>query len=270
MKDFGLVSIITPNFNCEKYIRKTIESVQAQTYSNWEMLVVDDCSTDNSSKILEEISEKDNRVRILQNEHNSGAAVSRNYGLREAKGKWIAFLDSDDLWKSDKLERQLGFMVNNQYAASYTDSIYVDDSGTPNGIRETGPKKVGYNKLLLFNFLSTCSVMYDRDIVGLVQIPDLKKRNDYAMWLKVAKKTSFYLLNDPLTMYRIRTAGSLSNKSGGLIKQRSLIKDHFVMFRKNEEFSVVKSYIFVAVNIIGYVFKKIVYIKKYPNSNKSL
>lgn len=270
MKDFGLVSIITPNFNCEKYIQETIESVQAQTYSNWEMLVVDDCSTDNSLRILEEISEKDNRVRILHNEHNLGAAVSRNYGIREAKGKWIAFLDSDDLWKSDKLERQLEFMVNNQYAASYTDSIYVDDSGTPNGIRETGPKKVGYNKLLLFNFLSTCSVMYDRDIVGLVQIPDLKKRNDYAMWLKVAKQTSFHLLNDSLTMYRIRTAGSLSNKSGGMMKRRSLIKDHFVMFRKNEGFSVVKSYIFVAVNIIGYVFKKIVYIKKYTNSTKSL
>ena len=227
MKDFGLVSIITPNYNCEKYIRETIESVQAQTYTNWEMLVIDDCSTDSSLKILKELSEKDNRVKILLNKQNSGAAVSRNYGLREAKGKWIAFLDSDDLWKSNKLERQLEFMVNNQYAASYTDSIYVDDNGTPNGIRETGPKNVGYKKLLLFNFLSTCSVMYDRGIVGLVQIPDLKKRNDYAMWLKVAKHTSFHLLNDSLTMYRIRTAGSLSNKSGGLIKQRSLIKRSF-------------------------------------------
>lgn len=262
MKDFGLVSIITPNYNSEKYIRETIESVQAQTYTNWEMLVIDDCSTDGSLKILKELSEKDNRVKILLNKRNSGAAVSRNFGLREAKGKWIAFLDSDDLWKPDKLEKQLCFMTENDYSGSYTLSINVDEFGNTIGTYETGPCKVGYKKLLLFNFLSTCSVMYDRDVVGLVQIPNLKKRNDYALWLKVSKYTPFYLLNAPLTMYRIRTSGSLSNKSGGMMKRRALIKDHYVLFRKNEEFSIVKSCVFVAVNIVVYIFKTIFYIKK--------
>ena len=104
MTDFGLVSIITPNWNCAGYVTKTIQSVQAQTYGNWEMIIVDDCSTDNSDLIIQPLIEMDSRIRLLKNPKNMGAAMSRNYALREAKGRWIAFLDSDDLWAPDKLE----------------------------------------------------------------------------------------------------------------------------------------------------------------------
>ena len=104
-----LVSIIMPNYNCEKYVSKTIRSVLAQTYTNWELLFVDDCSTDKSIEIVE--SFQDSRIKILKNEKNSGAAVSRNYALREAKGKWVAFLDSDDLWAPKKLEQQIKYMI---------------------------------------------------------------------------------------------------------------------------------------------------------------
>ena len=112
--DFGLVSIVMPNYNSEKYIEATINSVLNQTYQNWELILVDDCSTDNSLEIVRSFD--DDRIRILQNEVNSGAAVSRNYALREAQGKWVAFLDSDDLWEPTKLEEQLEFMVENNYA----------------------------------------------------------------------------------------------------------------------------------------------------------
>ena len=113
MQDYGLVSIITPNWNCANLILETIRSVKAQTYPNWEIIIVDDCSTDNSNKVVESYMAEDGRIRFLKNDKNFGAALSRNYALREAKGRWIAFLDSDDLWEPKKLEKQLRFMVEN-------------------------------------------------------------------------------------------------------------------------------------------------------------
>ena len=115
-----LVSIITPNYNCEKYISQTIESVLAQTYANWEMIIVDDCSTDNSYQIALEYAKKDKRIHVYKNEINSGAAKSRNVAIQMAQGDYVAFLDSDDLWAPEKLEKQLNFMKNNNYCFTYT------------------------------------------------------------------------------------------------------------------------------------------------------
>ncbi len=262
MKDYGKVSIITPNYNCAQFVVETIRSIQAQTYSNWELLVVDDCSTDDGYQILLSEAEKDKRIIVLQNEKNSGAAISRNYAMREASGRWMAFLDSDDLWEPNKLERQLAFMDKNNYVFSYTNSVYVDENGNPLNITETGPMKVGYGLLLLFNFLSTCSVIYDRERIGLIQIADIKKRNDYAIWLKASKKARCYLLAEDLTRYRIRTSGNLSGKSKGLFGQRSLLRDHYILFRKSEEFNPVISVLLVILNLFGYVVKKVKYIKQ--------
>ena len=119
-----LVSIIMPNYNGAKYLQETLNSVLAQSYTNWELLFVDDCSTDNSLEIVQAI--QDERIRILKNENNSGAAKSRNYALCEAKGKWIAFLDSDDLWTPEKLEKQIAFMDTNAYVFTFTDYALVD------------------------------------------------------------------------------------------------------------------------------------------------
>lgn len=262
METRDLVSIITPNYNCERFILETIYSVQSQTYTNWELLIVDDCSTDNSISIIKEIARKDDRIRILSNVQNSGAAESRNYALREAKGKWIAFLDSDDLWMPLKLERQISFMKCNGYSFSYTNSEYVNEIGESLGIIETGPQRVGYFKLLLYNFLSTCSVMYDKDLIGLIQIPNLKKRNDYAIWLIASKRYPCYLLNENLTKYRIRESGSLSGKSKGVLSQKKLLLDHYKMFHESEKFNSLASCIFVGYNIIGYIIKRFLYVKK--------
>lgn len=126
LTDYGLVSIIMPNYNSDMYIKKTIDSVLAQTYKNWELIIVDDCSTDNSLKIVNSFN--DARIKIIKNEVNSGAAVSRNNALRVAEGKWIAFLDSDDLWTSEKLEKQISFMVDDDLLFSYTDYDVVDEN----------------------------------------------------------------------------------------------------------------------------------------------
>ena len=136
-----LVSIIMPSYNTAKFISETIESVLAQTYTNWELIIVDDCSTDNTDEVVKSFL-SDNRIKYIKNEKNSGAAISRNRALRESKGKWIAFLDSDDLWMPEKLERQIAFMEASGYHFSYTNYIEIDEESKPNGKRVTGPKKI--------------------------------------------------------------------------------------------------------------------------------
>ena len=154
--DFGLVSIVMPNYNSEKYVRATIQSVIAQTYQNWELLFVDDCSTDHSLDIVRAFG--DPRIKIFENEKNSGAAVSRNYALRMAQGKWIAFLDSDDLWEPEKLEKQLAFMVEKGYHFTYT-YYRVCNNGEWEDIIRVSPKKVTRRKLYNYCYFSTITVV---------------------------------------------------------------------------------------------------------------
>jgi glycosyltransferase involved in cell wall biosynthesis len=135
-----LVSIIMPSYGTAYFIAESIESVQAQSYTNWELIIVDDCSKDNTDEVVKPFL-SDQRIRYLKNEKNSGAAVSRNRALREAKGRWIAFLDSDDLWMPDKLEKQISFMEKNNYHFSYTNYAEIDVDGKRNGITVAGPKK---------------------------------------------------------------------------------------------------------------------------------
>ena len=209
MQDYGLVSIVTPNWNCAGLISETIKGVQAQTYQNWELIIVDDCSTDGSDKVVEPYIEFDKRIRFLRNECNSGAAVSRNYALREAKGRWIAFLDSDDLWEPKKLEKQLRFKVENGYKFSYMAYQEMDNDGRKTGVVIHGPKSVSKLRMFAFCWLGCLTVMYDRQAIGLVQIANIKKNNDYAMWLKVCRKADCSLLDEVLAKYRRGRIGSI-------------------------------------------------------------
>lgn len=249
-----LVSIITPSYNTAKYIEETIQSVINQTYTNWEMIIVDDCSTDNTDEVVSKYL-VDPRIRYLKNEKNSGAAVSRNYALREAKGKWIAFLDSDDLWSPDKLEKQIMFMKEHDYHFSYTNYIEIDEQSLPNGKQVSGPKRVTKHGMHNYCWMGCLTVMYDAETVGLIQIADIKKNNDYAMWLKVCQKANCYLLDETLAQYRKRS-GSISNH--GYMK---LIKWHYKLFRECDNRSVVVG-IFCAVrNMAWGVYKKIRYVR---------
>lgn len=249
-----LVSIIMPSYNTGRFISGTIESVLAQSYSNWELIIVDDCSTDNTDEIVAEFL-KDARIHYIKNEHNSGAAVSRNRALREAKGKWIAFLDSDDLWKSEKLEKQIVFMKKHGYAFSYTDyMIRLNGEWLPYVF--TGPKVVTRTKIYNYCYFSTITVMYDREKIGLIQIEDLRKNNDYAMWLQAVEKSNCYRFPECLSYY-IKHEGSVS--SGSKLK---LVKWHYILYKKGLHKNAAVAVVLTARNLFFGIVKKLVYKRK--------
>ncbi len=249
-----LVSIIMPSFNTGKFIKESIDSVINQTYRNWELIIVDDCSNDITDEVVKNIN--DSRIVYLKNEVNSGAAISRNKALKKAKGEWIAFLDSDDLWKKDKLEKQVKFMKENNYCFSYTNYIEIDENGNPNGKKVTGPQKITRIGMSNYCWPGCLTVMYDSKKIGLIQIEDIKKNNDYAMWLKVCKKADCYLLNEDLAMYRKRT-GSISNHS-----YKTLIKWQYKLYKEVEKQNIICSIVNTCRNIIFGLYKKKRYVVK--------
>ena len=251
-----LVSIIMPSYNTGKFIASSVESVLAQTYENWELIIVDDCSTDDTETVLKPYM-TDKRIRFFKNELNSGGAVTRNRALREAKGKWIAFLDSDDLWTKDKLEKQVRFMEENGYRFSYTQYEQIGEEGEPLGCRVTGPKRIGKAGMFAYCWPGCLTVMYEAEAVGLVQIADIRKNNDYAIWLKVCRKEKCYLLDEALAFYR-RRSGSVSNH-----RYISLIRWHYKLFREAEGMNTLTSLFWTFVNLGFGVVKKLVYVKNY-------
>ena len=252
----NLVSIIMPSYNSRKYIEESINSVLKQTYSNWELIIIDDCSIEDTDIIVKPYL-SDKRIRYLKNKKNKGAAVSRNRALREIKGKWIAFLDSDDLWKPQKLERQINFMIKNGYHFSYTNYSEIDINGKPNGVIVTGPKKITKTGFFNYCWPGCLTVMYDVEKVGLIQIADIKKNNDYAMWLKVCRKANCYLLDENLAFYRKGRSGSISSHS---IKK--LIFWHYKLFREAEKQNVIMSIFNTMRNMLFGFYKKKIYVLK--------
>lgn len=250
-----LVSIIMPSYNTADYISESIKSIQKQVYSNWELIIVDDCSTDNTNDVVKPFL-MDSRIRYLKNERNSGAAVSRNRALREAKGRWIAFLDSDDLWVPEKLEKQIGFMEKNGYCFSYTNYEEIDMAGQKTGVKITGPKKITKTGMFNYCWPGCLTVMYDAEKVGLIQIADIKKNNDYAMWLKVCKKADCYLLDEYLAEYRKGRKGSVSTHS-----VKTMIRWHYKLFKEAEQIGTTRSVINTIRNMIFGFYKKQRYVK---------
>lgn len=249
-----LVSIIMPSYNTARFISETVRSVLAQTYENWELIIVDDCSTDNTDEAVTPFL-CDKRIKYFKNEKNSGAAVSRNRALREAQGKWIAFLDSDDLWHREKLEKQIAFMESNGYRFSYTNYSEIDEESKPLDRHVTGPRKITKTGMYNYCWPGCLTVMYDAETVGLIQIADIKKNNDYAMWLKVCKKATCHLLDEDLASYRKRR-GSISNHS-----YKALIKWHYKLFREAEGRCALVAAFNTCRNLFFGVIKKIRYVK---------
>lgn len=255
-----LVSIVMPTYKCGRFIGKSIESVQAQTYQNWELIVVDDCSGDDTVDKVLGFKKNDDRISIYQNSLNSGAAVTRNTALRHAKGRWIAFLDSDDLWESTKLEKQIKFMEKHDYAFSYHNYIEIDEQDKELGVYVSGKEHVGKFDMFACCWPGCLSVMYDAEKVGLIQVNDIKKNNDTAMWLKVIKKTDCHLLKECLGKYR-RRANSITPKP---IWQR--IWAHYPLFRVAEEMNPVSATFWVIMNVFGNAYKKMKFVRKYEPS----
>ena len=250
-----LVSIITPSYNTGKYIAETIESVLAQSHSIWEMIIVDDGSTDDTDSVVKRYL-SDKRIRYIKNDKNSGAAAARNLALREAKGKWIAFLDSDDVWMPDKLEKQIGFMKKGGHHFSYTYYEEIDENSHPLGVTVKGPKRVTEHDMYNYCWPGCLTVMYDAEYIGLIQIENIKKNHDYAMWLKVCKTADCYLLDEVLARYRRGRQGGISTQ-----KTVTLIKWHYRLFRICDGRNVVSAVFHTLRNLIFGAFKKIKYVK---------
>lgn len=246
-----------PSYNCARFVEETIRSVQAQTYQNWEIIFWDDCSTDDTIKLVSELREQDSRIKVFQNQINSGAAISRNYALREAKGRWIAFLDSDDLWEPEKLEKQMKFMVENNYAFSYTGYQEIDSDSNVTGVFVSGPKHVTKRGMYNFCWPGCLTVMYDASKIGLIQIEDIKKNNDYAMWLKVCRKADCYLLDECLAKYRRGREGSVS--SHGII---TMIRWHYKLWHEAERMNSMSALWYTGINLVCGFYKKMKYVRK--------
>ncbi|GLI56799.1 glycosyl transferase [Propionigenium maris DSM 9537] len=257
----GKASIITPMYNAEQYIGETICSILDQTYANWEAIVIDDNSTDNGAEIVEKFVEKDSRIKLIKLQENVGGAVARNMGIKAAKGDYIAFLDSDDLWHPEKLNKQVQFMENNNYSLTYTWYEKIDVNGNSLEKIMRSKNRVNYEEMLKYNYIGCLTAMYSVKRLGKIYMPEIGKRHDYALWLEILKRTEFaYCLEETLAQYRL-VQGSLSSS------KISLINYHWALFRRIEKFGPIKSSYYLIYNIINRLFLKKKFISKTEKLN---
>lgn len=209
-----MISIVMPAYNAAKTIRDSIESIQAQTFKDWELIVIDDGSKDCTADILREMAAADERIHFLQNEKNSGASYTRNRAVELAAGEWIAFLDSDDLWRPEKLEKQLALAeAHPDMVICYTASSFIDDDGEPYGYVMPAIERMTYKKLLRKNLMSCSSVMIRSSVMKGVKMPSDKMHEDYFVWLTVVREYGVaYGINEPLLVYRLCANSKSSNR----------------------------------------------------------
>jgi glycosyltransferase involved in cell wall biosynthesis len=208
-----LVSIITPLHNSERFIGETIESVQGQTYANWEMLIVDDCSTDRSAEIVQRFRDADCRIRLISLPSRGGPALARNSGIREARGRYIIFLDSDDIWFPHLLETEVDVMLKKDAAIVFASYERATEDKKTNLGPFIVPAKVNYRDLLKTCSISCLTGMYDAGKVGKVYMPDFHKREDYGLWLAILKQGhTAWGIAEPLALYRMRKGSVSRNK----------------------------------------------------------
>lgn len=222
----NLVSIITPEYNSEKFISETIKSVQNQTYQNWEMIIVDDCSTDNTKSIIDSFRQ-DNRIKFHQLNKNSGTGITRNKALSLATGRFIAFLDSDDLWKPEKLEKQVDYMLlhNKPFTFCFYDSINEKGESLHKTIE--APLNLKYKQLFWSNLVGNLTGIYDTDYFGKIEISSSRKRQDWMLWLTILKEIrEAKPIPESLAVYRVRD-NSLSASKSSLLKHNYNVYRHF-------------------------------------------
>jgi teichuronic acid biosynthesis glycosyltransferase TuaG len=209
-----------PAYNAEKTIAASVESVLAQTFADFELIIVDDCSADETPSVCGLLAATDQRIRVLRNERNSGTAASRNRGVDEARGEWTAFLDSDDLWTADKLEKQLTFIEETGADISYTASAFMDEDGVPMKYIMSAKRELTYKGLLRHNLMSCSSVMVRRDIMQNTRFEDGPIHEDYAAWLRIVRRTgTAYGLDEPLLIYRV----SKTSRSGRRVRSGMMV-----------------------------------------------
>tara|TARA_B110000444_G_scaffold250359_1_gene276629 strand:- start:93 stop:836 length:744 start_codon:yes stop_codon:yes gene_type:complete len=239
------VSIITPSYNSSQYIRETVQSVISQTYSDWELIIVDDGSIDNSDLIIKELVSSDSRIKAFYLKENKGVAFARNKAISEASGRYIAFLDSDDIWSSDKLEKQLKFMKINAIAFSFTS--YQPFSSFKSYKVIHAPQKISYEELLRNTIIGCLTVVIDTELIKKIFIPDYATSQDYAAWLLILKKGyCAYGFNENLAKYRVVSTSNSANKI-------EMIKGVWSIYRESEKLNILQSF----WCLINYMFNAI-------------
>lgn len=248
MEEQPLVSVIMPCYNAARYIAQSIESVLAQTYSHWELVITDDCSTDETPDIARRFSERDPRIGFCVAKEHSGIAGTRNQSIARAKGRFIAFLDNDDLWRPDKLEKQVRFMTENGYSFSYSEYELMREDGTPKGktIRTAGV--ITYNRYLRNTIIGSGTIMLDREQIGPLTMPDSATSDDMALWCNILKKGHLaHPIKEVLMLYRVRNDSASANKW-------KAAKDVWLVYRQQEGLSLFRS----SVCFVCYAFNAIV------------
>ena len=218
-----VVSIIMPTYNSEQTVVESIQSVLSQTYKNWELIIVDDRSTDNTWQVIQTYADKYDNIRVYQNKENLGAGASRNFAIKKAKGRFIAFLDSDDLWTEDKLAEQIPFMLENNYPLTYTHYSRFTSEEELSVV--TAPEYTTYKKLMYSNVIGCLTAVYDAQALGKRYMPLIRKRQDMGLWLDILKDTpKAYCLPKPLAKYRM-DSGMTANKFSVLSYQWKFYRD---------------------------------------------
>ena len=245
-----IVSIITPTFNSEDYIEKTLVSIINQTYKNWELLITDDCSVDNTVDIVKEFINEDERIKLFILEKNSGAGIARNNSIGNAKGRFISFCDSDDYWLPIKLETQINFMINKKVEFSFCSYFVINEKGIDLGIVEA-PSTIGINSILRNNYVGCSTAVYDTLELGKLYMSSIRKRQDWVLWIQLIKKIGEGAgIDKPLAFYRKRKTSVSNNKL-------NLIKYNWRVYHNELQFNLFKSLVHMVVFFYFYFKKKL-------------
>lgn len=245
------VSVITASYNCARFIEESIKSVLNQTYDNLELIIVDDYSTDNTEEIVNEYIKKDSRVKFYKLKNNSGAAVARNKGLDKATGRFIAFLDSDDVWDKEKLEKQINFMRSNNYGFSFTSYRLINEYGDLLNKEVKVPNQIKYEQLLKNTIIGCLTVIIDKELIGDFKMPLVRAGQDTATWLSILRKGNIaYGYDEVLASYRLVSGSISSNKIKAL-------KRTWNTYRKLEKLNLLKSSYYFSHYVLNAVKKRI-------------
>ncbi len=249
----NLISIIVPVYNASRFLDETIKTVREQTIDNWELIFVDDCSTDNSDEIIKQYMKIDKKIKYFKQDQNGGPALARNRGIDEAKGNFLCFLDADDMWDKDKLEKQLNFMLEKEVAFSYTSYEFATFDGIPTGKKVKAKEVLTYKEVLKNNIISTITVMFNLKLIDkeLIKMPNLKYVEDTATWFKILRNGfKAYGLSDVYSYYRRTSNTESSNK---FKTQKRL----WNLYRKEEKMGFFKSLYTLGVKNINAIKRRI-------------
>ncbi|MAN58479.1 MAG: glycosyl transferase [Flavobacteriaceae bacterium] len=257
MASAPLVSIVTPQYNAAAFIEHTLESILAQTHTNWELLVVDDGSTDSGAEIVSRYADSDSRIRLHRLVRNYGAAHCRNLATEMATGDFIAFCDADDIWAPAKLEKQLAFMAETGCDVSFSNYLHIDAEGRSLNRRVRALPRLNYHKQLKNNYIGNLTGIYNANVVGKIEAPQLRKRQDWAIWLEAIRRSDVPALGlqEDLAFYRVHDSSMSANKW-------RLVKYNYLFYRRHLGYSFLKAVYYLLLFFWEYFMVRPRYIER--------